>query len=456
MGEVLPQTENCSTNADEDCDGVGTCPNGFLWSDSFGSVGGWQYAMGVAVDGADNIVVAGAMEGTINYGGSPFTSAGLSDAVIVKFDAQGNHLWSKFAGDTDYDSGASIDTNAANDVVMTGYYGGTINFGPAPHTSLGFADMFLVKYDAQGNALFSKSFGGSAYDYPAEVRFAANGDIVVAGFSTGTIDFGGPPLTSSGGADIVVAKLDAAGNHIWSKKFGSTGSQRCQSMAIDASGNIWLTGDFDGALNFGGATLNGAGSDDVYVAKLDASGNHLFSASYGDSASQISWAMNVEATSGDVFVLGGFLGSIDFGGPGSFNAGTGQDDVFLARFATSGSHVWSHATGDSAYQAGLGVDFQSNGASIAVGSFGGTVDFGGGNVSAMGMNDAFVTKSDAGGAHLSTLQYGDSGFQYATDVAIDSADNIVLIGEFDGTIDFGGGAMAAVGTNDMWIAKLAP
>jgi hypothetical protein len=408
----------------------------------------------VAVDGSDNVVVAGGLDGTLNFGGPTFVGAGLSDAFVVKFDPQGNHVWSTSFGDVGYDAAASVDVNAAGEIAVTGYYEGQIKIGPATYNSVGTADMFLAKFDAQGNYLWSKSFGSAAYDYPAEVRFDGSGNIILAGFSTGSVNFGGGPLGNAGGDDIVVAKFTAAGNHVWSKRFGAAQSQRCESMALDGSGNIWLTGEFAGTFDFGGAPLASAGGDDVYLAKLDAAGNHLFSARYGGSNDQLSWGIAANA-SGDVAVVGAFLGTINLGGTAFTNAGT-QNDAFIGRFGPAGQHLWSLGTGDAAFQAGLGVAFQSTGHSIAVGSFGGQVDFGGGAVSAVGMNDAFITKHDANGTHVWTKRYGDSGFQYATEVAVDSANNIVLIGEFDGSIDFGGGTLSAVGMNDLWIAKLTP
>ena len=136
---------------------------------------------------------------------------------------------------------------------------------------------------------------------------APNGDVIVAGEFFGSVDFGGGALNTAGNSDIAVARFDASGNHLWSKRFGDFNEQRVTGIAVDDSGNPWLTGYFVGGLDFG--------SFDVFVAKLAGDGTHLWSQRYGDSNVQYHYALTV-APDGSLWVLGIFLGVIDFASGG--------------------------------------------------------------------------------------------------------------------------------------------
>src|SRR5262249_45698011 len=141
-------------------------------------------------------------------------------------------------------------------------------------------DLAVAKLDANGNHLWSKIFGDTGTQYAWGMAVDAAGDVAVTGAYDGTIDFGGGPLASAGSSDIYLAKLDPSGKHVWSKRFGSsTGDEGGYSAAIDAAGAIAITGPIAAPTDFGGGAL-AAGA---YVAKFDASGQHLWSKSYGDA-----------------------------------------------------------------------------------------------------------------------------------------------------------------------------
>jgi len=108
--------------------------------------------------------------------------------------------------------------------------------------------------------------------------------VVITGYIWGTVDFGGGPLTSAGGFDIFIAKFDTNGQHLWSQCFGDGSNQDAYGIAIDGSGNVIVTGWFQGTVDFGGGALTSAGLDDIFVAKFDPNGNHVWSQSFGDAS----------------------------------------------------------------------------------------------------------------------------------------------------------------------------
>jgi hypothetical protein len=199
-----------------------------------------------------------------------------------------------------------------------------VDFGGGPLTSGGGYDGFVAKLDPAGNHLWSKGVG----DARGHVTTDAAGNVLVGGAFEGSVDFGGGPLVSAGGYDVFVAKLDPAGNHLWSKHFGEGGQQACDGVATDASGNVLVIGDFNGPLDFGGGPLANAGFDDVFVAKFDPTGNHLWSKRFGDWSEEEGHGVATDAA-GNALVTGVFEGTVDFGGGPLTSAG--GHDVFVAK-----------------------------------------------------------------------------------------------------------------------------
>jgi hypothetical protein len=154
-----------------------------------------------------------------------------------------------------------------------------------------------------GSCRWSKRYAGSQEQHPTALAVDTAGAAIITGFYRGSLDFGGGPLVSSGISDVFIAKIDAAGKPVWSRRAGGTGDDRAVAVATDAAGNVVLAGFFSDTIDFGGGPLVSAGSSDIFVVKLDAAGNHLWSKRFGDSAQQEAHAVAIDAA-GNV-VLGG-------------------------------------------------------------------------------------------------------------------------------------------------------
>ena len=250
--------------------------------------------------------------------------------------APGDHLWSKRFGDANGQFGESVTVDGSGNVFLTGAFLGSVDFGGGPLTSAGQADIFLAKFDPAGNHLWSKRFGDATDQFPRSVAVDGSGNAFLTGYFTGSVDFGGGPLTSAGLEDIFLAKFDPAGTHLWSKRFGDANSQIGQGVAVDGLGNVFLTGYFSGSVDFGGGPLTSAVGYDIFLAKFDAAGTHLWSKRFGDATGQFGLSVAVDG-SGNVFLTGRFLGSADFGGGPLTSAG--GYDIFLAKFAGTAQSV---------------------------------------------------------------------------------------------------------------------
>ena len=242
-----------------------------IWSKIFGSVNE-DYGLGVAVDDNDNVLVTGAFTGMIDFGGGPLTSAGGMDAFVVKFSSTGSHLWSKRFGSTSGDAGNSIAVDGSGNVVVAGYFQGTVDFGGGPLASAGSKDIFMVKFSSTGSHLWSESFGDTSDQEAVAITVDGNSNVIVTGSFRGTVDFGGVPLsTSTFYPDIFVTKFSPAGSHLWSESFGDPDNEteRITAVAVNGSGNAVVTGYFSGTMDFGVGPLTSAGSYDIFLLKLE-------------------------------------------------------------------------------------------------------------------------------------------------------------------------------------------
>lgn len=421
-----------------------------LWSHSFGD-GDIDTGFGVATDPLGNVILVGSFAGSIDFGGGPLISAGNRDAYIAKFDAAGNHLWSARYGSIRTQHAASVATDDAGNILVTGYFAESIDFGTGPLISLGGWDIFVAKLAPDGACLWSHSYGNYADQWGVAIATDAAADVYITGHFAGAVDFGGGPLPTSGGDDIYLARLEGAtGVHVWSQRFGDDRDQRARGMDVNRDGRIALAVMLEGTTDFGGGPLV-ANAEDASVAVFDALGTHQWSQCWGSWAPQQALEIAIDGA-GSVYVTGEFEGGIDLGG--GMLASAGETDIFLAAFDTAGLHRWSGSFGDAQYETPVGLALGGDGTQLLLaGNVTGTIDFGGGVLTSAGGHDVFLAAFDAGDAtHRSSRLFGDALEEFAGFVSTGPGDRTYLTGHFQGTIDFGGGSLTSVGGWDTFLA----
>ncbi|MEO7330865.1 MAG: hypothetical protein ABI193_19985, partial [Minicystis sp.] len=428
-----------------------------LWSRRYGNNTDQECDV-VRTDPAEDIYMANYITGVVDYG---LGNVGLGEYIsLVKLNPAGTTLWSKAYpnGTKQYPNGLAV--NAAGRLFLGGGYFNTLKFGApaAPITPVGQDDVFAAGFSTVGATFWSKSYGdGNSFQQFNRITADLQGNPVMTGWLTGAANFGGGALNGNN-VDIIVVKLDQNGNHLWSKLYGNASLEGGHSVAVDNNGNVVVVGYLTGSVNFGGGAI-GAGNT-IFLLKLDANGNYVWAKTFSSTQSELRHHRIAIDGAGNIYIGGGKLGTINFGGGAlATSAGVGFYDAYVAKFDVNGNHVWSKNYGDGQEQWVSDIAVDAAGNVIATGSFMGAINFGGGVMNSLGGTefggDVFVTKlSAANGTQLFAQRYGDASQQEPKAITTDPSGNVIVCGTFQGSINFGTGALNSAGGNDIFITKM--
>jgi hypothetical protein len=376
----------------------------------------------------------------------------LSFFMLLNANAQ-NFEWAKSTGGTSYDKGTAITTDDLNNVYSVGYFEGTVDFDPGPGvfnlTSAGSKDVFISKLDVNGNLIWAKNMGGTGYDAINSVATDNVGNVYTTGFFRDVADFdpsaGVFNLTSAGGKDIFISKLDSNGDFVWAKSIGSVNDEQGNGIAIDGSGNVYSTGIFEATVDFnpGAGTVNlvSQGQDDVFVSKLDPNGGFVWAKSFGGSSTDGVGEITID-NADNVYTTGSYKGIADFDpGAGTLNlTSEGYTDIFVSKLDDNGNLIWVKSMGGPSNDSGQGIAVDNSGNVHTVGLFKGTSDFDPGansnSLTSEGESDIFISKLDNSGNFVWIKSFGASSFDFAYGITLDAVGNVYTTGHFKRLTDF--------------------
>ncbi|MFN5208790.1 MAG: T9SS type A sorting domain-containing protein, partial [Bacteroidota bacterium] len=359
--------------------------------------------------------------------------------LSVKTYAQApNWLWTKSANGVapNYKQGITKDTNG--NVYITGNFSTpTITFGSIVLTNAGGFDIYIVKYNSDGNVVWAKNAGGTGYDIGESITIDISGNVIITGqFSSPTLTFGSTVLTPSGFSNYFIAKYDSSGNPIWAKGATVSTNSSGNNVTTDNFGNIYVTGEYrNSSIDFGSGLLTNSGFSDFFLLKYSPSGILLWSKNNGGASYEQGECVKTD-DNGNVYVTGFFYSSvITFDTVNLTNAGpTTTPDVFLNKYDSSGNIIWSKRAGGNNADYARQIQIDGSGNIILVGHFiSMTVTFGSTTLSSLGGNDILVLKYDNLGNIVWAKSSGGAEFDYALGVDIDMYNNIYVGGEFAST-----------------------
>lgn len=421
----------------------------------------------VAIDGAGNVVVVGSFTaGDANLGGSALSWAGGTgdDVFVAKYDSNGTHLWSQRFGDNQNESALAVALDGSGNIWISGQFRNSINFGGTnlSATDNQFPDVFLAKLDANGGHLFSTAYGiGAGYtDVGNALATDSSGNVIMAGVFQTSINFGGGVLNAAGGAgdrDMFVVKLDENGGQVFARSFGDGAAQEALGVAVASSGVIALVGYSQGDVDFGGGTLTHGGSGDrATLAVLDQNGNHIFSRLYqGDGDSRL--VSTAFASNGDVVAAGTFRNSIDVEGE-TVEAQGGNDDLITFRYDGAGNIAYHTRLGSNGVEKVGAVAVDSMGYAWITGWFKDTLFINSQTSLTENAvnNDGFLIRLGPPGNAYAATQFNAAENAQGRSLAITSSGEVLVVGDFTGELDFGGGPIGMGLLSDLFLARFTP
>jgi VCBS repeat-containing protein len=403
---------------------------------------------------------------TVSAGGSDTThDAGLRGAATgFGFALPGGQSYDR--------ASRAVACDAAGNVCVTGHFEGTADFDPGPGTynltsASNQGNIFIAKYSPAGALLWARRMDGYGQDEGGAIAVAADGSVYTTGFFQGTVDFNPgrdiSNLTSAGGSDIFVSKLDSGGNFVWARRLGGSIFDDGYGIVAATDGSVYVTGSFEGTANFVACNLISAGGYDVFVAKLDSAGTVLWARGMGGTSADYGYGIAV-ASDGSVYTTGSFQGTANFdpvGGTVSL-ASAGGSDIFVSKLSAAGDFVWARGIGGTSSDEANGIAVAADGSVCTTGYFQGTVDFDPGaaaiNLVSAGSYDVFVSKLDSAGHYVWARRIGGSSADEGNGIAVGADGSVYTTGYSNGLVDFDPGAgtfnQTSAGYQDVFVSKL--
>ena len=317
---------------------------------TIGSFGSDNYGQGITDFVDDSVVVTGWFEGNVTFGpGDPnqtiLTSAGGIDMFVARYDEFGALVWAKSAGGAENDLSYAISKSGGVAVVVTGYYSGTATFGAGESgediiTSEGNTDMFIARFDVNGETAWASSAGGPSGDMGYAITVTDFSTVVTGSFMESATFGTGTVLTSDGGSDTFIASYNVSGNLNWAKSVGAPYDDYGRGITtLYLDNSTVITGQFAGTATFGpgepNQTVLTAAGWDMFVARYDTDGTLVW-AKYAEGASGTDEGWGITALQDNSTVVTGYFVGSDTFGPGEPNqtilTSAGNKDLFIARF----------------------------------------------------------------------------------------------------------------------------
>lgn len=348
------------------------------WTKNIGSTGN-DAGNSIAVSQNGDFYVTGQFYNGASFDGTQITSIGLNDIFIAKYNTSGTLQWVQAAGGNSYDAGYAIDVDSNGDAYVTGYFRGSAIFGTDTLTassSIGIGT-FVVKYSNTGTLLWTKGMGDNSSDNRGQSLIVDNANnVYVTGYFNGTISFGTFNMTSAGSIDIFLAKYDSNGNPQWARQAGGPQSDWGYDVALDDIGYIYVVGYYSDQANFDNLQIQSIGNTDAFITKYDNQGNAIWAKRIGGGGSaDTAYGVAIDAN-GNPYVTGVFQGLAAFDN-GTTLESRGQNDIFIAKCDSNGNVEWIQSAGSNNGDSGESVTKAPNGDIYVTGTVSSIAFFGG-------------------------------------------------------------------------------
>jgi len=411
-----------------------------------------------------NIIITGDYSsGSLTFGTTTINSVGGGDIFIAKYDSAGNALWAHNVGGNGGEWISSVATDDSGNVYLAGTFGSaSLTIGTTTLSNAGFNDVFIVKYDSNGNVIWARRGGGSNEERVYSIAVDASGNSYITGlFNSLSATFGSYTIvnSNSGSTDIYVVKLDRNGNFTWAKQAGGSSFDHSYSLAVDKSSNIYVTGDFQSpSITFGSFTLSNTSGNPIFLVKYDSTGNVIWAKSFAGGFNYSVQHNSLSAVnSNDIYMTGNFYSaSAVFGTYTLTNSNSSTADFLIAKFDTAGTVLWAKRAGGITDEWGYGVARHPSGDIFITGGFTtSAITFGTSTlIPQNGATDPmFIVQYDSVGNEICAAGF-PSGGDDQNAIAIDTSGSLYVFGDYlMNPFILGNDTLPLAGGEDIFLAK---
>lgn len=408
-------------------------------------------ATGISQDRDGNIYATGYFQGKLTVGNTTLISNGSRDIFVGKMDTDGNWIWVTQAGGESSDFATSIAVDVDGNAYITGYYYNKIGFGNINLSGPGNSDIFIAKINNQGDWQWARSAGGNSFDNGNAIAVDSIGNVFLTGYFQDDSNFGQTQLSSAGNRDVFVGKLNSSGDWQWVKRGGSSFSDEGLAIEFDRFGSVIIGGYFRNDATFGQDQLVHNSNKDIFISSLDSDGNWNWTKGAGSSSADELLDIAI-SNDGNYYATGYFNNSITLD---NITISSEKDaDLFVAKINNLGDWQWAASAGDREDDVATSISINSNSEIVVSGTIDDDATFGTTDLESAGSRDIFIAKLDDTGSWLSAVNYGDENTDDAYDIVIDINDNIFIAGAFFGESNIGE-PISSLGSSDILITSFS-
>ncbi len=399
--------------------------------------------LGVTGDDSGNTYTTGYFSSNASINGNSLSTSGLTDVFLSKLGPNGQSIWAVKAGGSQSDRGLGIAIDGQGNILVCGFFTGTINFGNGVSltANANSQDAFVAKYSNAGTVIWARSGGSSgSSDRANAVAVDGQGNVSITGQFSGEASFGSFTLSGQGSTnDVFVVRYDTNGNETWAKKGSGSALDRGLAITTDNSGAVYAAGQFSGDISFDNTYPNSI-LNALFLIKYSAAGNEEWFRWAGGPNQSIAYGLTSNGT--NVYITGDCGASITFlNGMSSDIINSGYTNgVFVAAYSGSGNYLWGTAQGSNSAVSSRGISFRNNQLALA-GWHGCTFDglsaiYGESTFNSLGFKDVWVMRYTANGQFTWGRNFGSRQDEIATSVHLTPDGFEVVTGVFTGSIYF--------------------
>lgn len=384
---------------------------------------------------------------------------GLALALLMGAATAGaapSRVWAHKVGGTGSDTARSMTPLADGSALVTGYFRNTIVFGSTSLTSAGGDDVFVAKLDQDGTYEWAVRFGGTGNDWGFESAVAADGSITVVGYFENTVAFGSTTLTSAGQTDTFLLRLNPDRSVRWVVGGGGTGWDYTYRVGLRPNGNAVVVGSYQQTPTFGSFTLPAAqnGIGELLVAEVAADGTYAWAKRLGTGPTYDDIFGLALDPAGNLLITGYFRETNVLDGT-SYTVNSGVNaDGFVAKLSPTGTAIWVRQIGGPSDDFGYGLGLLPDGSTVSAGYFQGAGVFGASTLTSAGGEDAYVMRLDPSGQVAWARRFGGSGSERIRWISVRPDGTSLVAGWFEGTVAFGATTLTSAGAKDIFVMEL--